>query len=164
MVGRLDIMSPRSSAPENPSRIGLDHLKHHPEVGGRRQGLVDVPFLVPVLEKQRPFAVSLAVPDSGDFGLGPDGLVFPARPLLEQGDGHSLGDISDANLVLDVLGNQAHAILVEMGFGLGSDGIWNGHCAPEKVSTVRVGFGGWECQGGLNFDAGVEIDTRVHPI
>ena len=120
-------MSLRSSAPENPSRIGLDLLKHHPEVGRRRKGLVDVPFLVPVLEIQRPFAVSLAVPDSGDVGLDPDGLVLPARPLLEQGDGHSLGDVSDADLVLDMLGDQANAILVEMGFGFCSDGIWNGH-------------------------------------
>ena len=120
-------MSLRSSAPENPSRVGLDLLKHHPEVGRRRQGIVDVPFLVPVLEIQRPFAVSLAVPDSGHVGLDPDGLVLPARPLLEERDGHSLGYISDANLVLDMLGNQAYAILVEMGFGLVSDGIWNGH-------------------------------------
>lgn len=97
--------APRPSPPENPSRVGLDLLKHHPEVGGRWQGLVDVPFLVPVLEIQRPFAVCLAVPDSGDVGLGPDAFVLPARPLLEQGDGHSLGYISDANLVLDALGD-----------------------------------------------------------
>lgn len=86
-----------------------------------------MPFLVPVLEIQRPFAVGLRILDFGDVGLGPDGLVLPTRPQLEQGDGHSLGDISDANLVLDVLGNQICDVLVEMGLGFGSDGIWNGH-------------------------------------
>lgn len=85
-----------------------------------------MPFLVPVLEIQRPFAVSLAVSDSGHVGLGPDGLVLPTWPQLEQGYGHSLGDIADTDLVLDMLGDQTHAILVEMGFGFGSDGIWNG--------------------------------------
>lgn len=126
-MGRLDFRSLRPSSPENPSRVGLDLLKHHPEVGRREQGFVDVPFLVPVLEIQRPFAVCFAVPDSGDVGLGPADLVLPTWPQLEQGDGHSLGDVSDANLFLDVLGNQTHAILVKMGLGFGSDGIWNGH-------------------------------------
>lgn len=95
----------RASAPENPSRVGLDFTKNPPEVGSRGQGLVGVPFLVPVLEIQRPFAICLAVPDSGDVGLGPAGLVLPTWPQLEQGDGHSLGDVSDADLVLDMLGD-----------------------------------------------------------
>ena len=113
---------------------------------------INLPFLVLVPAIQRPFAVSLAVPNSGDVEFRPEALVFPIGPLLEGGDGHSLGDLPDADLVLDVLGAKAHAIPVEMGLGFSPDVVWNGQGGsrfPEaKVDGGRVGFGGGEIQGG----------------
>lgn len=108
-------------------------------------------MLVPAI--QRPCSVCLAVPDPGDVGLGPDGLVLEIWPLLEERDGHSIGDVSDADLVLDVFGDPGCDVLVEMGLGFGPDGIWYGHgvsCVflEAGVDRTRVGFGGGEGQGG----------------
>lgn len=96
-------------------------------------------MLVPVIE--RPCSVCLAVPDPSDVGLGPDGFVLPIGPLLEERDGHSLGDISDADLVLDVPRDQAHAIMVEMGLGGCPDGVWNGHGDSGVPRLVLMGQG-----------------------
>ena len=82
-------------------------------------------MLVPVIE--RPGSVRLAVPDSGDIGLDPDGLVLPMGPLLENRDGHSLGDVSNADLVLGMLGDKIDDVAVEMGLGFSPDVVWNGH-------------------------------------
>lgn len=118
---------PRPSAPEDPRRVCLDLPQDLPEVRRRGQGIVDMPFVVPVPVMQRPGAVCLVIPDPGYVGFGPDGLVLPVWPLLEQGDGHCLGDVGDADLVLGVRGHQIHDVPVEMGLGGGSDGVWNRH-------------------------------------
>ena len=143
----MDFMSLRSSAPENPSRVGLDLLKYHSEVSGRRQGLVDVPFLVPVLEIQRPGFICLAVSGLGHVGLGPDGFVLPMGPLFEQGDGHSSGDVSDADLVSGVLRDKVYAIAVQMGLGFGPDCVGYGHTGLRGIWGDRVGVWGGESQG-----------------
>lgn len=84
-------------------------------------------FIVPVLEVQHPCSDCLAVPNPGDIGLDPDGLVLEIWPLLEERDGHSLGYISDVDLVLDIPRDRVHAIPVEMGLGFSPDGVWDGH-------------------------------------
>lgn len=98
-------------------------------------------FVVPVPVMQRPGAVCLAVPGPDDVELRPDGLVLEIWPLLEERDDDSLGDIPDANLVLDVLGNQAYAVSVEMGFGSCPDGVWNGHWDSGIPSLALIGQG-----------------------
>lgn len=156
------------SPPEDSRRVRLDLPQHRPEVRRRGQGIVGVPILVPVLEIQRPFAVGLRIPDSGDIGLDPDGLVLPMGSLLEERDGHSLGDISDADLVLGVLGDQIHDEAVEMGFGGYPDGVWNGHWIfwVSLLELLAIRLRRWDrgsqgegyfCRPWLNTDTGVGI-------
>ena len=90
---RLQPQSHRApSAPEDPRRVCLDLPQHRPEVRRRGQGIVGVSFPVLVPAIQRPGFISLAVPDPGDVGLGPDGFVLPTRPLLEERNGEGMGD------------------------------------------------------------------------
>ena len=55
----MDFAVPVPSAPEDPRRVGLDFPQHRPEVRRRGQGIVGVPFPVPVLEILRPGGVGL---------------------------------------------------------------------------------------------------------
>ena len=86
-----------------------------------------MPFVVPVSAIQRPGSVCLVEPDPGDVGLGPDGLILPIGSLLEECDGHSVGDVSDADLVLSVRRDQIQDVAVEVGLGFSPDVVWNGH-------------------------------------
>lgn len=158
----------------DPRRVCLSLPPHRPEVGRRGQGIVGVPFSVLVSAIQRPGSVGLAVPDSGHVGLRPAGLVLPIEPLFEQRDGHSIGEVSAAELVLDVPRNPIHEEPVEMGLGGSPDGVWNGYGGLRGslicIDGTRVGFGGGESQWGLNSDTGARIApdlnhmVRIFPI
>ena len=67
--------------------------------------------------------------------------------LLEKGDGHSLDDVPDANLVLGMLRDQAHAIAVQMGLGFCPDCVGYGHMDLRGILRGRVGVWGGRVNG-----------------
>lgn len=96
-------------------------------------------MLVPVIE--RPGSVCLVVPDPGYVGFGPDALVLEIWALLGERDGHSLGDVSDADLGLGGPGDEVDDIAVKMGFDGCPDVVWTGYGDSGVPSLALIGQG-----------------------
>lgn len=69
------------------------------------------------------------------------GVAATQDGLLTGRDGHSLDDMPDADIVLGMLRDQAHAIPVQMGLGFSPDVVWNGHGVCDFLGLTLMVLG-----------------------